>query len=240
MGRSGENGAYALESKTEGKGDLYRLQAKPAAEQQLEGGAVGGAQPPIDNTEKQPAPGWMMLREVAETIVLSLVIFLLIRMVVQNYRIESHSMQPNFYEGQFILVNKLSYRLGAPERGDVIVFHNPTNTDEDYIKRVIALPGDTIEIRNQMVYINGEPLFEDYDLNPLHPSTLYGPVLLEPDHLFVMGDNRQNSKDSRDFGPLSEDLIVGKAWIHVWPPDNLGWVQHQDLEPGVHAARASP
>ena len=149
-------------------------------------------------------------------------------------------MQPNFYEGQFILVNKLSYRLGAPERGDVIVFHNPSNVSEDYIKRVIGLPGDTVEIHNQAIFINGEVLAEDYNLNPLHPSTVFGPLLVAPNHLFVMGDNRQNSKDSRDFGALSEDLIVGKAWIHVWPLSNFGWVEHQELEPGPHAARAAP
>ena len=88
-----------------------------------------------DRVGDEPSMTWLLLRELVETVVLSLVIFLLIRQVVQNYRIESHSMEPNFYEGQFILVNKLAYKLGAPQRGDVIVFHNPNNTDEDYIKR---------------------------------------------------------------------------------------------------------
>ncbi|MEX1020359.1 MAG: signal peptidase I [Litorilinea sp.] len=213
---------------------VYQLQADASAEQGDVNSADTGAE------VRQPSPGWMMLRELAETIILSLVIFLLIRQVVQNYRIESHSMQPNFYEGQFILVNKLSFRLGAPARGDVIVFHNPSNVNEDYIKRVIGLPGDTVEIRNQAVYINGEVLVEDYDLNLLHPSTVYGPLLLEPSHLFVMGDNRQNSKDSRDFGALSEDLVVGKAWLHVWPLATFGWVDHYDLEPGGNAAQAVP
>jgi signal peptidase I len=184
---------------------------------------TGEAQP------AQPSMSWMLLRELAETVVLSLVIFLLIRMVVQNYRIESHSMEPNFFEGQFILVNKLAYRLGMPSRGDVVVFHNPTNTEEDYIKRIIGLPGDTVEIRDQLVYINGEPLDEEYDMNPLIPGTYYGPTVIEPNHLFVMGDNRPNSKDSRSFGPLSEDLIVGKAWLRVWPPTTVGLVSHHDF-----------
>ncbi len=83
---------------------------------------------------------WLLLRELVETVVLSLVIFLLIRQVVQNYRIESHSMEPNSMRGKFILVNKLAYKLGAPQRGDVIVFHNPNNTDEDYIKRGSGCP----------------------------------------------------------------------------------------------------
>ncbi|MCB0090401.1 MAG: signal peptidase I, partial [Caldilineaceae bacterium] len=94
---------------------------------------------PVDaEEENEPSVGWVILRELTETIVLSLIIFLLMRQVVQNYRIESHSMEPNFTEGQFILVNKLAYVLGQPERGDVLVFHNPGNHDEDYIKRIIG------------------------------------------------------------------------------------------------------
>ena len=125
--------------------DIYALTPEVKAdsavgERTLEGPAT------VTESEPQPSMSWMMLRELIETIVLSLVIFLLIRQVVQNYRIESHSMQPNFYEGEFILVNKLAYRLGSPVRGDVLVFHNPNNVDEDYIKRIIGLPGDTLEI----------------------------------------------------------------------------------------------
>ncbi len=186
----------------------------------------------------QPPTAWLLLREVVETVVLSLVIFLLIRQVVQNYRIESHSMEPNFYEGQFILVNKLAYKLGTPKRGDVIVFHNPNNPSEDYIKRVIALPGDTLEIRDQTIYINGKVLDEPYAQNRLSPGTFYGPVVIEPDHLFVMGDNRPNSSDSRRFGQLSEDLVVGQAWLRVWPLNHFGLIQHYALEPGVSATVA--
>jgi signal peptidase I len=164
--------------------------------------------------------------------VLSLVIFLLIRQVVQNYRIESHSMQPNFYEGEFILVNKLAYRLGAPKRGDVLVFHNPNNVEEDYIKRIIGLPGDTVEIRDRAILINGKQIVEEYPVEPLSPQP-YGPIVIEPDHLFVMGDNRPQSQDSRVFGQLSEDLIVGKAWVRVWPFNKFGIIQHYDLEPGA-------
>lgn len=235
MAQTGDKAGFTLEKSrgdstetpTEQNAGVYRLQAEQPPDGMRMGDSAASATP------AQPSQGWMMLRELAETIVLSLVIFLLIRQVVQNYRIESHSMQPNFYEGQFILVNKLSFRLGAPERGDVIVFHNPANLNEDYIKRVIGLPGDTIEIHNQTVFINGEILAENYNLNPLHPSTMYGPLVIPAEHLFVMGDNRQNSKDSRDFGPLSEDLVVGKAWLQVWPLANFGWVEHYDLEPGM-------
>jgi signal peptidase I len=187
-------------------------------------------------TINQPSMTWMLLRELVETVVLSLLIFLVIRQVVQNYRIESTSMEPNFHEGQFILVNKLAYRIGAPQRGDVIVFHNPDNPNEDYIKRVIALPGDTLEIVDQSVLVNGKLLEEPYPMNLLVRGSQYGPIVVESDHLFVMGDNRPNSKDSRSFGQLSEDLVVGQAWVRVWPLSLFGAIRHYDLEPGVAAA----
>ena len=211
--------------------DVYTL----TPEAQVEGATSNHTLEPTPGVgveqEPQPSMGWMMLRELIETIVLSLVIFLLIRQVVQNYRIESHSMQPNFYEGEFILVNKLAYRLGAPERGDVLVFHNPNNVEEDYIKRIIGLPGDTLEIYDGTVYINGQPLVEEYPINEIPRGQTYGPIVIEPDNLFVMGDNRPQSQDSRVFGQLSEDLIVGKAWVRVWPFNKFGIIQHYDLEP---------
>jgi len=177
---------------------------------------------------------WLLLRELLETIVLSLVIFLLIRLVIQNYRIESHSMEPNFSEGQFILVNKLAFKLGEPSRGEVIVFHNPGNVEEDYIKRVIGLPGDEVEIRDQTVFVNGEVLAEPYTTNPF--TSNYGPAIVPDSHLFVMGDNRGNSSDSRRIGPIPEELIVGQAWLRVWPLDKWGLITHYKLEPGQPAA----
>ncbi|MBX3009848.1 MAG: signal peptidase I [Caldilineaceae bacterium] len=180
--------------------------------------------------KQQPAAVWSMLRELLETIVLSLVIFLLIRLVIQNYRIESHSMQPNFFEGEFILVNKLAFKLGEPSRGEVIVFHNPGNTEEDYIKRVIGLPGDQVEVRDQTVYVNGQELVEPYATNPFRDN--YGPMVVPDNHLFVMGDNRGNSSDSRRIGPIPEELIVGQAWLRVWPFDRWGLIKHYELEPG--------
>ncbi len=207
---------------TKSGGDPFILQqeavepAAPAAE-------VAAASQPQAST-------WTMVRELIETVVLSLIIFLLIRQVVQNYRIENHSMEPNFYEGQFVLVNKLAYRLGQPERGDVIVFHNPRNTNEDYIKRIIGLPGDTVEVHDAAVYINGVQLVEDFTHNYI-PSGEYMPAVTVADNqLFVMGDNRPNSSDSRVFGPISQDLAVGKAWLRIWPLDKFGIVSHENLE----------
>jgi signal peptidase I len=222
------NDPFALQPEATPPTD-FALTAEPAVEK------------PVTEENNQPPVAWMLLRELVETVVLSLVIFLLIRMVVQNYRIESHSMLPNFHEGQFILVNKLAYKLGQPERGEVVVFHNPSNTDEDYIKRVIGLPGDTVEVSGQTVYINGEPLPQPYQTNPLQPNYQYGPFVVPTGHIFVMGDNRPNSRDSRypEVGPVSENLIVGKAWLRVWPLPEAGWVAHYHLEPGAVGATSS-
>lgn len=183
------------------------------------------AEPVKSTTAAGSNQAWQIVRELLETVVLSLVIFLVIRMGVQNYRIESHSMDPNFAENQFVLVNKLAYRFGNPEHGDVVVFHNPADPREDYIKRIVGLPGDTIEFVNGEVVVNGEILNE-----PLIATPTYGPlgeIVVSPEHLFVMGDNRTNSRDSRNFGELSMELVVGKAWLRVWPFNRFGLVTHQ-------------
>jgi signal peptidase I len=202
--------------------DPYALQ--PEAIEAQAGSGESAVAPPQGTTT------WSMVRELIETVVLSLIIFLLIRQVVQNYRIENHSMEPNFLEGQFVLVNKLAYRLGQPERGDVVVFHNPSNTSEDYIKRIIGLPGDTVEVQNAAVFVNGQPLVEDFPHNPISMGDYMPPVVVGEDQLFVMGDNRPNSSDSRVFGPISQDLAVGQAWLRIWPLDKFGLVEHEDLQ----------
>lgn len=190
---------------------------------------------PLDDAN-EPSMTWMLLRELVETIVLSLIIFLLIRQVLQNYRIESHSMQPNFYEGQFILVNKLAYKIGQPSRGEVIVFHNPNNTSEDYIKRVIGLPGDTVEIHDDKVFINQQELPEPFAKEPYRTNTPFGPLVIPANHIFVMGDNRGNSQDSRYIGPIDENLVVGKAWLRLWPLPVFGLIHQYHLEPGASSA----
>ncbi len=191
----------------------------------------------VDNPN-EPSMTWMLLRELIETVVLSLIIFLLIRQVFQNYRIESHSMEPNFYEGQFILVNKLSYKIGSPARGEVMVFHNPNNTSEDYIKRVIALPGDTVEIHDDKVYINNQVLDEPFAKNAYRPGTVFGPEVIPANHIFVMGDNRGNSQDSRVIGPIDETLLVGKAWLRLWPMPKFGLITQYHLQPGAPTSMA--
>ncbi len=194
--------------------------------------AVDDNAPGPDDAPSQRSEFLSMAREIVETVVLSLIIFLVIRQGIQNYRIESHSMEPNFYDGQYVLVNKLAYKLGEPQRGDVVVFHNPNNPDEDYIKRIIGLPGDTVSFDGGRVYINGQPLDEPYVNPPTNGSFGAGPTVVDDGYIFVMGDNRPNSRDSRVFGELSEDLMVGKAWVRIWPLTEIGQVGHIELVPG--------
>lgn len=212
--------------------DPFALQPDPIVSSEAIGSA-GESSDSADATKADQPSGWIMVRELVETVVLSLIVFLLIRQVVQNYRIENHSMEPNFYEGQFVFVNKLAYRLGEPERGDVVVFHNPRNTNEDYIKRIIGLPGDQVEVHDQTVWINGQPLIEDFSHNPINPGEYVPPVLVGENQLYVMGDNRPNSSDSRVFGPISQDLAVGKAWLRIWPLDTFGIVSHEEIPLGA-------
>jgi len=207
-----EKAILAMSDSTKPAGDPFALQPEAVEVPAVE--AVG--------PQPQPVTTWSVVRELVETVVLSLIIFLLIRQVVQNYRIENHSMEPNFYEGQFVLVNKLAYRLGQPERGDVLVFHNPGNTNEDYIKRIIGLPGDTVKISQGKVYVNGALLPEPY-----LPDYLYTEPELEKvvraDELFVVGDNRPNSNDSRFFGPVPHDNVIGKSQARLTGAA-YGWI----------------
>lgn len=190
-------------------------------------------QQPSDDT---PSENWLALivRETLETVVLAVVIFLLIRVAIQNYRIEGSSMEPNFHNGEYLLVNKLAYRLGEYQRGDVIVFKYPGDTTKDYIKRVIGLPGDVVEIREGVLYVNEQMVDEPYATMPMNymnePSRI-----VEAGTLYVMGDNRPASSDTRDWGLLDQDLVIGQAWLAIFPLDTFGLVDHPDLHftPGM-------
>ena len=186
--------------------------------------------PPESTGETKSAPEtatWSSLRsfirETLETIALTLVIFVVIRAGVQNFRIEGFSMEPNFHDGQYLLVSKVDYMLHSPERGDVIIFQAPTNLERDFIKRVIGLPGESIEIREGRVFVNGEPLAQNYQTNP--GTYTYGPVKVGENELFVLGDNRNNSSDSHSWGMLPQKDIIGKAWLSYWPPQQWAIIQ---------------
>jgi len=182
--------------------------------------------PPPEKVEEAPPrreTARSLARELFETAVLTLLIFFLIRVVIQNFRIEGQSMEPTLHAGQYLIVNKAVYRwLHPPERGDIIVFEYPRSPDRDFIKRVIGLPGEEVEIRDGIVYINGRALNEPYISSPSTRS--FGPQVVGPDEYFVLGDNRPNSSDSRSWGMLPRKYIVGKAWLSYWPPETWGLV----------------
>jgi signal peptidase I len=187
------------------------------------------AQPqPVE--EEQPKPLISpVLREILETVFLAGVIWLVINFTTARYVVEGSSMEPNLITGQFLIVNRLAYRLGEPERGDIIVFDFPGNPSDDYVKRIIGLPGDKIQIDQGHVYVNGEQLEEPYIVDNSLTSRR-GTWIVPEDNYFVMGDNRPSSSDSRTWGTLNADFIVGKAWLSYWPPQEWGTVPHYELD----------
>ncbi|MCZ7547034.1 MAG: signal peptidase I [Anaerolineae bacterium] len=166
-----------------------------------------------------------LIRDVAETAIVILAIYTLVNLTTARYEVQGDSMEPNFHDGQRIIVSRIAYMLGDPERGDVIVFHYPRDPDRDFIKRVIGVPGDRVEIEGGQVSVNGQRLEEPYIRGP---SRYAGAWALGPDEFFVLGDNRNNSNDSHDFGPIGRSYIVGRAWLIYWPPDGFGVVSHYD------------
>lgn len=171
----------------------------------------------------RPSRKTHLLREIVDTALLTAIIFLLVNTATSRFIIESVSMQPNLYEGEYVIVDKVSYALHSPERGDIVVIDLPTE-EKDLIKRVIGLPGETVEVSNGTVYIDGRPIQEPYALPA--PNANSGARKLGVDEYFVMGDNRNNSRDSRAFGPIRRDTIVGRAWVIYWPPADWSIIPH--------------
>ena len=166
---------------------------------------------------------WHLVREFIETIVLTLMIFAVINVLTGRFRVEGPSMEPSLHQGQYLIINKIVYKLHPPRRGDIIVFHHPSSTGRDLIKRVIGLPGEMVEIREGQVYIDGVLIEEPYVAYQSGYSVRY---VLGPDEIFVLGDNRPNSDDSHNWGVLKREFIVGKAWLSYWPPEEWGGVPH--------------
>lgn len=163
-------------------------------------------------------PAKSELREWLETIGFALVLALLLRtLVVQVYKVEGESMLPNFHTGEMVLVNKFVYKVRQPHPGEVVVLDDPLNPRRQLIKRVIAVAGETVEIKDDRVYINGRPLAEDYiDRELLRNETLQAQVV-PAQTVFVMGDNRGNSSDSRRIGPIPIAKLEGRAFFRYWP-----------------------
>ena len=179
--------------------------------------------------------------DLVETIVIGFTLFLVVYLFfAQPHQVNGQSMVPNFQNGEYLLTDKISYRFGEPKRGDVIVFHAPDSancpegTGCDFIKRVIALPGETVEVKDNAIYVNGTKLEEDYipDTFPIQPGafTQGRVVTLGAGEYFVSGDNRPYSSDSRAWGPLPEENIVGRAFFAYWPLSILGPIKHAEYD----------
>ncbi len=195
--------------------------------------------PPTDVLPVPPAPtpGKGLLREVIETILLTVLIYLAVNFGTGRFRIEGSSMEPSMHPDQYVLVDKVSYMLGDPKRGDVIVFNYPLATERDFIKRIIGLPGETVSVAQGMVSVNGQPLDEPYISAP---HTYENTWVLGPDEYFVLGDNRNSSSDSHSWGPLARHYLIGRAIFVYWPPTLWGLVPHYTYASPPVSATASP
>ena len=185
--------------------------------------------PVAGSPESQPEPGWggrMMrfFREILETILPAILIALLINVFVgQATRVEGQSMEPNLHSNQRLVVEKMSYRFHGPERFDIVVLRLPSQGDELLIKRVVGLPGETVEISNGHVSVNGQVLEEPFAVGETRPGR-QSSVVVPPLHVYVLGDNRNHSNDSRNFGPVPIENIIGRAWLSYWPLEDAGVV----------------
>jgi len=165
-----------------------------------------------------------ILREVGITILIAVAIFVLLRLTVHSYTVVMSSMEPNFHDGDCIMVNKVCYRSAGPQRGEVIVFDPPFDSLHPFIKRVIGLPGETVEIKYGRVFIDGISLEEEYIM--AQPNYTMPATEVPENEYFVLGDNRNSSNDSHNGWIVPRDNIIGKALFIYWPPSKWGVVKH--------------
>lgn len=168
------------------------------------------------------------VRELVEVVLLALVLAMLIRtFFFEVYRVEGASMESTLHTGDRVLVNKWLYLWRLPRKGEVVVFQYPKDQTRDFIKRVVAVSGDTVEIRSGKVYVNGELLPEV--ASTLTDQETWAPHVVEPDMVWVLGDNRSNSDDSRYFGAVHHTQIRGQAFCRVWPLTTMAWIERPAL-----------
>jgi signal peptidase I len=167
-----------------------------------------------------------LLAEVLQTVLIALGLFLVVNLVTARIRVEGNSMEPSLHDGEFVVVNRLSLVWEEPGRGDIVVFHFPLDPTRRYIKRVIGLPGDVVSVLDGEVLVNGTTLDEPYIAAP---PTYTGEWTVGDGEVFVLGDNRNYSSDSQNWGNLSQDAIIGKAVLVYWPPTEIGLIPHYDL-----------
>jgi len=179
---------------------------------------------------------WAFFLDFLETIVVSLAIFAVVYLFLfQPHQVEGRSMMPNFHNGEYILTDKISYRIHEPKRGDVVVFHSPQDARVDFIKRIIGVPGDTVEVKQGHVYLNNQKLEEAFINDP--GKVAQGRYLREGvvsevpvGQYIVMGDNRLHSSDSREWGLVSAESIVGRAFFRYWPIPVFGVIPTTESE----------
>lgn len=167
--------------------------------------------------------------DIVETIVIALAIFVVMYLfLVQPHQVRGASMEPNFQNGEYLLTDKISYRFRDPQRGEVVIFKAPKNPEFDYIKRVVGLPGEHVKIEKGMIYINGKPLAEQYlPREPVFAGQFLQEgqeIILGREEYFVLGDNRNHSSDSRDWGTVTKDGIIGRALLRYWPIKEVGLI----------------
>ncbi len=173
-------------------------------------------------------------RDIIVPILVGLAFFALFQVTVGTFKVYGPSMLPGIEQGDYIMVSKATYFFGEPQRGDIIVLHSPQDPNTDLIKRIIALPSDTVEIKDNTVFVNGTALVEPYIMEP--PQYLLPPEKIPAGQYFILGDNRNNSSDSHRGWTLPRKNIIGKAWIAYWPPYRWRTMEHYKLNAGTQAA----
>ena len=185
--------------------------------------------PPSWGASASPTAGARALRvvlEVAQTVLIAGLLFVGVNLITARIRVEGNSMEPSLHDGEFVVVNRLAYRWSEPRRGDIVVFLFPLDPQRRFIKRIIGLPGDTVAVEAGQVYVNGQLLEEPYIAAEPRYAGRWTVGALE---VFVLGDNRNNSSDSQNWGMLPEADILGKAVLVYWPPSELGLIPHYEF-----------
>ena len=184
--------------------------------------------PAAPETPAEETTNWkQFLFDLVETLALAVILYFGINAFSARVRVDGFSMVPTLQDGEYVLVSKVTYKLGDPQHGDIIVFEHPNQPQEDLIKRIVGIPGDIVEVTGMMVYVNGQALNEPY----INAAPMYSGKWEVPEgYLFVLGDNRNESSDSHAWGLLPMENVVGKALFIYWPPPEWNIISHYDIE----------